>query len=75
MESYIDTQFPRFESVNKASSRQMADIPTLRDMPLVRRVLHLLWEILWPFEIVWNASSNAATSGTEALSWTSHGER
>ena len=29
--------------------------PALRDMPALRRILHLIWEVVWPYEIIWNS--------------------
>ena len=45
--------------------------PALRDMPALRRILHLIWEVVWPYEIVWNSKQHEQQRVLDGESWRS----
>ena len=44
--------------------RKDTDKPLLRNMSVLRRVLHLIWEVVWPYEIVWNSDQKTEQGRT-----------
>jgi hypothetical protein len=42
---------------------------TLRARSPLRRVLHLIWEIVWPYEIVWNSKQQPEAQQPGGLKW------
>ena len=45
--------------------------PALRDMPALQRILHLIWEVVWPYEIVWNSKQHEQQPVLDGESWRS----
>jgi hypothetical protein len=43
--------------------------PALRDMPAMRRILHLIWEVVWPYEIIWNSKQRAQRGALNGEIW------
>ena len=41
--------------ISQLALTEVSDKPALRDLSVPRRVLHLIWESVWPYEIVWNS--------------------
>ena len=43
--------------------------PALRDMSALRGILHLIWEVVWPYEIIWNSEPRAQQGASGGESW------
>lgn len=41
--------------ISQLALREASDKPALWDLTVRRRVLHLIWESVWPYEIVRNS--------------------
>ena len=57
------------ESVKDVLVTEAQEKPALRDMHALRRILHLILEILWPYEIVWNAKPQARQGELHGEGW------